>query len=196
VVKTSAAFSAVESLRANRDPSIAAISSPGTSSRRHLQAPLTSTTGVSEKISTLTSIRLLGNGLISERGLVDTSVVVALGAIETKRLPVDMAVSALTLAELAGGPATASSDLVRVRRRERIQRAESTFETLSFDSAYARAYGRVCAEVVAAGRKPGRARSVDLMIAATALAHRLPFYTLNASDLRGLDELIEIVDLG
>jgi hypothetical protein len=33
------------------------------------------------------------------------------------------------------------------------------------------------------------------MIAATALAHALPLYTLNASDLLGLDDLIEIVDL-
>jgi predicted nucleic acid-binding protein len=37
---------------------------------------------------------------------------------------------------------------------------------------------------------------VDLMIAATALAHRRPFLTLNAKDLRGLEELIEIVDVG
>jgi predicted nucleic acid-binding protein len=33
------------------------------------------------------------------------------------------------------------------------------------------------------------------MIAATALAHRIPLYTLNATDLRGLDALVEIVDL-
>jgi predicted nucleic acid-binding protein len=36
---------------------------------------------------------------------------------------------------------------------------------------------------------------VDLMIAATARAHELPLYTLNASDLRGLGDLVEIVDL-
>ena len=34
------------------------------------------------------------------------------------------------------------------------------------------------------------------MIAATALAHQLPLYTLNAADLRGLEDLVEIVDLG
>jgi predicted nucleic acid-binding protein len=34
------------------------------------------------------------------------------------------------------------------------------------------------------------------MIAATALAHRLPLYTLNPKDLRGLDDLIEIIDVG
>jgi predicted nucleic acid-binding protein len=106
-----------------------------------------------------------------------------------------MAVSTLTLAELASGPATASNAFAQARRRERVQRAESTFETLSFDPACARAYGRVCAGVVAAGRKPGRARSIDLMIAATALTHQMPLYTLNVSDLRGLDDLVEIVDL-
>jgi hypothetical protein len=34
------------------------------------------------------------------------------------------------------------------------------------------------------------------MIAATALAHNLPLYTLNSKDLRGLEDLIEIVDVG
>lgn len=34
------------------------------------------------------------------------------------------------------------------------------------------------------------------MIAATALAHDLPLYTLNPKDLRGLGDLIEIVDMG
>jgi predicted nucleic acid-binding protein len=34
------------------------------------------------------------------------------------------------------------------------------------------------------------------MIAATALAHDLPIYTMNVKDLRGLENLIEIVDAG
>lgn len=121
---------------------------------------------------------------------------IALAAVEIDRLPPGVAVSALTLAELAGGPAVAASSPVRAHRQHRLARAESTFETLSFDPTCARAYGRVCSAVVAVGRKPGRARSVDLMIAATALAHELPLYTLNVADLRGLDDLIEIVDLG
>lgn len=49
--------------------------------------------------------------------------------------------------------------------------------------------------MLAAGRKARGANAVDLLIAATALAHELPLYTLNASDLRGLSDLIEIVDL-
>lgn len=69
-------------------------------------------------------------------------------------------------------------------------------ETLPFEAACARAYGRIYAEVLAAGRKPRGPRSLDLMIAATALAYTLPLYTLNAADLQGLEELVEIVDLG
>ena len=130
-----------------------------------------------------------------DRGLIDTSVVIALEAIEEECLPRIMAVSALTLAELASGPVLAADDAERARRTEQLQRAEATFETVPFDPPCARAYGRVFAGVSAIGRKPRGARVVDLMIAATALASDLPLYTLNAADLRGLDELIEIVDL-
>lgn len=83
----------------------------------------------------------------------------------------------------------------RARRQETVQRAEATFEALSFDPRCARAYARIYAAVADAGRKPRGARTLDLMIAATALAHGVPLYTLNASDLKGLGDLIEIVDL-
>lgn len=142
-----------------------------------------------------TSIHVLGSGPIPDRGLIDTSVAVALGAIEVDRLPQEMAVSALTLAELAGGPPAAADPSVRAVRMERLQRLEAAFEALPFDPTCARAFGRVCAEVIAAGRKPCGAHGIDLMIAATALAHRIPLYTLNAADLRGLGDLIEVVDL-
>lgn len=195
MLKISTALALPGGLRMDRG-SMTAISFLERRSRRPSRAPLISTSSVSEKTSTLTSIRLLGSGRTLRRGLVDTSVIIALEVIEMERLPSGMAVSALTLAELAGGPPTASDASARARRLQRRQRAESTFEALSFDSACAGAYGQVCAGVIAAGRKPGRTRSVDLMIAATALAHQLPLYTLNAVDLRGLDDLIEIVDLG
>ena len=142
------------------------------------------------------SIRALGSGPIPDRGLIDTSVAVALGEIEVDRLPLEMAVSALTLAELASGPVAAPDAVVRALRLERLQRVEATFEALSFDPPCARAFGRICAAVSAVGRKPRGAHIVDLMIAATALAHLIPLYTLNASDLRGLDDLVQIVDLG
>ena len=57
----------------------------------------------------------------------------------------------------------------------------------------ARAYGRVYAAVVAAGRKARGRRAVDLLSAATAVAAELPLYTRNPTDFAGLDDLLEIV---
>ncbi len=119
-----------------------------------------------------------------------------LDSIELSLLPTVSAISALTLAELTSGPHAASTAAERSRRQERLQQIETKTEALPFEAACARAYGRIYAAVVACGRKPRGPRTLDLMIAATALAHQLPLYTLNASDLRGLDDLIEIVDLG
>lgn len=130
-----------------------------------------------------------------ERGLIDTSVVIALEGIDLDRLPTVAAISSLTLAELASGPHLASDEMERARRQDHIQHVEASIEALPFDVFCARAYGRICAAVVSAGRKPRGPRTVDLMIAATALGHDLPLYTLNAADLRGLDDLVEIVDL-
>jgi hypothetical protein len=50
----------------------------------------------------------------------------------------------------------------------------------------------VAAAVIAVGRKP-RGRSVDLMIASTAIAEGLPLFTTNPDDLSGLDALIRII---
>ena len=130
------------------------------------------------------------------RGLLDTSAVVGSDEIDPDRLPAEILISALTLAELTSGPYVTPDDLERARRQNRLQRFEAGVEALGFDSHCARAYGPVCAAVVSVGRKARGARAVDLMIAATALAHKLPLYTLNAKDLVGLEDLLTIVDLG
>jgi predicted nucleic acid-binding protein len=129
------------------------------------------------------------------RGIVDTSVVVGIDEVDTARLPAEISISTLTLAELSSGPHAVSDDLERARRQDRLQRFEADVDALPFESRCARAYGQVYAAVVATGRKARGARAVELMIAATALVHELPLYTLNAKDLRGLEGLIEIVDI-
>jgi predicted nucleic acid-binding protein len=127
------------------------------------------------------------------RGLVDTSVVIDLEQVDPDDLPSEIAISAVTLAELAAGPhATRDAD-ERARRQDRLQRTEATFESLPVDGAVARAYGRVYAAVAAAGRRARGRRAFDLLIAATALAGELPLYTRNPSDFRELDALIEVV---
>src|SRR5207245_765059 len=127
-----------------------------------------------------------------ERGLVDTSVVIDLGRVDPADLPSEIAVSSVTLAELAAGPhATADPDQ-RARRQDRLQRVEATFESLPVDGTVARAYGRVYAAVAAEGRKARGRRAFDLLIAATAVAAGLPLYTRNPDDFQGLESLIEV----
>ncbi|GLF97403.1 hypothetical protein SYYSPA8_23920 [Streptomyces yaizuensis] len=53
-------------------------------------------------------------------------------------------------------------------------------------------YGRICASVISAGRKPRR-RVADLMIAAIAVAEDLPLFTTNPDDFKGLDDLLTVV---
>jgi predicted nucleic acid-binding protein len=128
-----------------------------------------------------------------ERGLLDTSVLIDLDDIDATRLPTTVAVSAITMAELAAGPHATSDIDERGRRQDRLQRAEATFDPLPFDGDAARAYGRLFAAVMAQGRKARGARAVDLLIAATALAAGLPLYTRNADDFRGVEQLVKIV---
>ncbi len=127
------------------------------------------------------------------RGLIDTSVVIELERLPPEDLPAELAVSAVTLAELAAGPHAAADPHERARRQDRLQRAERAFDPLPIDIAVARAYGRVYAAVTQAGRKARGARSLDLLIAATALAAGVPLYTRNPEDFRGTENLVEIV---
>jgi predicted nucleic acid-binding protein len=127
------------------------------------------------------------------RAVIDTSVVIDLEHVVAADLPAELAVSAITLAELAAGPHATADPQERARRQDRLQRAEATFDPLPVDATVARAYGRIYAAVAGAGRKARGARSLDLLIAATALASNLPLYTRNPDDFRGIEGLVEIV---
>jgi predicted nucleic acid-binding protein len=133
--------------------------------------------------------------LTEDRGLIDTSVAVDIRHLDASVFPTEIAISSLTLGELATGPHAAKDELTRARRQSHLQFVETNVETLPFDSPCARAFGVVYAAVERTGRKPRGGRAIDLMIAATALAHDLPLYTRNAKDLRRLEDLIEIVDV-
>lgn len=126
------------------------------------------------------------------RGLLDTSVVIDLGHIEPGALPLEVAISAVTMAELAAGPHATTDPIERARRQDRLQRAEATFDPLPISAEVARAYGRVYAAVMTAGKKARGRRAFDLLIAATALAEGVPVFTRNAEDFAGLAGLVDV----
>lgn len=125
------------------------------------------------------------------RALLDTSVVIAANI---DPLDGDLAISAVTLAELHFGVLVARKRTVRAERLRRLLLLQRTFDALPLDEAVAASYGQIAAAVVDAGRQP-RSRSMDLLIAATAHANSATLYTRNADDFRGLDSLIDIVAL-
>lgn len=139
----------------------------------------------------------MGRRAVTRVALLDTSALI--GAVDSETveaLPYDrLIVSALTYAELRVGLVTATDvDTLRhrVRRIDEISRAFGS--GVPFDDACAQEYERVVQAAVERGQRP-RVNTVDRMIAATASAHHLPLVTRNAADVRGLDEILEIVPL-
>jgi predicted nucleic acid-binding protein len=131
---------------------------------------------------------------MTERGILDTNAVILLSRFsDTTNLPRYPIITTITLAELSVGPHVASNDIERAARQAHLQQAESDFEPLPFDSAAARAFGRVANDLRLKGRKH-KARAYDALIAAIAISQHLPIYTANPDDFRGISEL-EIVAL-
>lgn len=122
------------------------------------------------------------------RAVLDTSVVIAT---DVPELEGELAISAVTLAELHFGVLVARQQAARSERLRRLILLERSFDALPVDDAVAASYGQLSAAVAAKGRQP-RARVMDLLIAATAHAHSARLYTRNSSDLTGLEGLLDI----
>src|ERR1700690_4334852 len=75
----------------------------------------------------------------------------------------EIAISAVSLAELHFGVLVARSDATRAERLRRLAVIERPFDALPVDEVVAREFGRLAAAVVAAGRRP-RARMAHLPI--------------------------------
>lgn len=123
------------------------------------------------------------------RGILDTSVLIAS---DLQPLPGELAISVISLSELHYGVLVAKSADARAVRLARLSGLQQRFHPLSVDETVAESYGRLAARAVNQGRQPRR-RVMDLLIAATAHAHSASLYTRNASHLRGLEALIDIV---
>ena len=126
-------------------------------------------------------------------GLLDTSVVIDWhDPAVIAALPDEMAISAITAAELAAGPLLAVTPLEAAKRQARLQEVESRLAPIPFDEAAVRSYALVVGVVVREGRRP-RSRFADLLIAATAHANGLDLYSRNADDFSGVEQLIRVV---
>jgi toxin FitB len=123
------------------------------------------------------------------RALLDTSVVIGT---DVPSLEGELAISAVTLAELHFGVLVTRDSATRAERLRRLSALQRQFDALPLDDSVAASYGEIAAAVVEAGRQP-RARTMDLLIAATAHAHSARLYTRNPGDFTGADKHVEIV---
>ena len=98
----------------------------------------------------------------------------------------------MSLAELHFGVLVARDEDERAARLGRLVALEREFEPLPVDAAVSAAYGRLAAALVVRGRQP-RSRSMDLLIAATAVANDASLATRNPTALAGLEALVDIV---
>ncbi|MEK7425857.1 MAG: type II toxin-antitoxin system VapC family toxin [Actinomycetota bacterium] len=123
------------------------------------------------------------------RAILDTSVLLAT---DVRELEGDLAISAVSLAELHFGVLVTADAAVRAERLRRLSDLQRKFDALPVDDEVAVSYGQLAAAVAGTGRQP-HSRVMDLLIAATAHAHGARLYTRNATDLVGIEHLIDIV---
>ena len=123
------------------------------------------------------------------KAILDTSVLIATDVAE---LDGELAISTASLAELHFGVLITADASIRAERLRRLSQLQRSFDALPIDDDVASGYGQLAAVVASSGRQP-RSRAMDLLIAATAFAHGARLYTRNASDLVGIEHLIDIV---
>ena len=122
--------------------------------------------------------------------VLDTSILIAESP---GRIDGDIAISVISIAELQFGVLVAPDEDRRAHRLARLSAILRNFEPLPVDAAVASSYGELAAATHRAGRK-STARSLDLMIAATAHAHGARLVTANVADVKHLTAFIDIVE--
>ncbi|MFT4210826.1 MAG: PIN domain-containing protein [Microbacterium sp.] len=102
--------------------------------------------------------------------------------------------SAVTIGELAFGLHAAADPLESAARERRYRDILTAFTPIAYDAEIAHEYGAIAAAVRSMGRNP-RARTADLMIAATARHLDAALLTRNPADFAGLDGIVTVVDV-
>jgi predicted nucleic acid-binding protein len=128
---------------------------------------------------------------VHEAALYDTSVVIDVEDVDLGVYgDAAVVVSAVTIGELAYGVGAGD----RVARELRLRRVLVDYEVVPFGVEEAKLYGVLAELVRIAGRNP-RPRRLDLQIAATAAAARIPLLTMNPDDFVGVAPLVDVVPI-
>lgn len=122
------------------------------------------------------------------RVILDTSVLIARHPLPPE---VEAGISTISLAELHFGVLKTENPEERSRRAAHLGRIESAFATHPVDERVARALGQLQATLANRGGNP-RARTAELVIAATAIAHEASLFTTNYKDFKLVDDLVEV----
>jgi predicted nucleic acid-binding protein len=122
------------------------------------------------------------------RVVLDTSVLIARHPLPPNA---EAGISTISLAELYFGILKTENPEERSRRIVHLGRIESAFATHPVDERVARALGQLQATIALRGGKP-RARTADLVIAATAVAHEATLFTRNYKDFRIVEDLLDV----
>ena len=123
------------------------------------------------------------------KAILDTSVLLATDVAEIEG---ELAISVASLAELHFGVLITSDAATRAERLRRLSILQDKFDALPLDDKVAVSYGQLATAVASSGRQP-RSRVMDLLIAATAHAHGARLITRDASDLVGIEHLVDII---
>lgn len=121
------------------------------------------------------------------RALLDTSVLIAA---EPPLEDLEAAISVVSITELHFGLLVAREDEERARRANRLAAVEAAFDPLPVTVEVARIWGQLAATVLRRGGNPRR-RQVDLAIAATSVAEKVPLLTYDLADLQIIDDLVD-----
>lgn len=126
-----------------------------------------------------------------KQSVLDTSVLIGS---TLDRLDGEFTISVVSIAELQFGVLVAPGEPQRAHRLARLSAITRIFEPLPVDSSVAASYAEIVAATYKVKRK-SRARSLDLMIAATAHAQCARLVTANIRDVKHLDHILEIIEV-
>lgn len=130
---------------------------------------------------------------IGPRALLDTSAILDLKALPDDQLPESITVSMISVAELQRG-LYVGSPAQRVARRAHYQAIRTLIDIVPLTEEATYYFGQLCGVEVSNGRTP-KARTLNLLIAATAIAEGVPLVTCNPRDFAAAEGFVAVHEI-